>query len=227
MLEGNEVTLTLSFHIQGEADNRYQTDEVQFDVELLLQQTGAPAPEPEYTGVGTCDWRVLHLENKTNWWRTDQAGVQVPDTAWAPNLSDDIYGMLKYDCTHNAFNYSFEAYGLQTSTEYKLIYYADPWPGDGEDHSTGVLIAKFTTNAHGDILPTSGLQALGTVLPNAKDWNASRSGAKVWLIPSKYDGSSTYSQDTPGESPAKLVTWPSSGDEPQDWLFEMRLIEYQ
>jgi len=213
-LDKNEkVTLTLSFHIQSDADNRYQTDKVQFDVELLLQQSAADPPEPEYKGPGTCDMRVLHLENKTNWWGAGQAGEKVPDDAWAPNLSDSTYGTLRYDCKGKKFDYTFEAYGLTGGQSYSLIYYADPWAGD----HPGRLIAKFTADGSGDIALTSGSVELNTDLPNPSDWNAGQ-GAKIWLIPSSY-----YDQDTPGGA-GGLNAWPSG--EPQDWLFEMRLINY-
>jgi hypothetical protein len=160
--KGTWFEVWLSFHIQDEAGNQYQTDKVTFDLEVMLQQEGAPPPEPEYTGPGSCDWRVLRLENKD------------PDT-WAPIIEDgSTYGILTYDCKAQKFNYSFEGYGLQ-DVEYDLIYYADPWPGN----NPGALIGSGT--ASDGRLSLSGSVELGTDLPNPADWNHP-DGAKIWLV---------------------------------------------
>lgn len=157
------VEVWLSFHIQDEAGNQYQTDMVTFDMEVMLQQEGAPPPDNEWPS----DMRVLRLENK--------------DDAWAP-IDDGIYGILTYDCKAQKFNYTFEGYGLQ-DVEYDLIYYADPWPGD----NPGALIGSGT--ASGGRLSLSGSVELNTDLPNPADWNHP-DGAKIWLVTSSdYDGS--------------------------------------
>ena len=187
-----EYELWFSFHIQDEAGNQYQTDEVTFDIEVLLQQTNAPAPDNQWPS----DMRVLRLENK--------------DADWAP-IDDGKYGILNYDCTHNPFVYTFEGYGLN-DVSYDLIYYADPWPGDGMNGLTGVLIDRGT--ASGGRLSLSGNHNLGTALPNADDWN-SPDGAKIWLVLTGdfYDADGNF--------------FGGGAWNPDDYLFEMRLITYQ
>lgn len=180
-----DVEVWLSFHIQDEAGNQYQTDMVTFDIEVMLQQEDAPPPDNEWPS----DMRVLRLENKD------------PDT-WAPIIEDgSTYGILTYDCKAQKFNYTFEGYGLQ-DVEYDLIYYADPWPGN----NPGALIGSGT--ASGGRLSLSGGVELDTDLPDPNDWNYP-DGAKIWLVTSSdYDGS-------------KMTAW-----NPEDYLFEMRLINY-
>ncbi len=158
------VEVWLSFHIQPEAGNQYQTDMVTFDIEVMLQQSGAPAPDNEWPS----DMRVLRLENK--------------DANWAPIIEgSSTYGILTYDCKKTTFAFTFEGYGLQ-NVEYDLIYYADPWPGD----HPGALIASGT--ASGGTLSLSGSVELDMDLPNAADWNHP-DGAKIWLVTaSDYDG---------------------------------------
>lgn len=180
------VEVWLSFHIQDEAGNQYQTDMVTFDIEVMLQQKGAPPPDNEWPS----DMRVLRLENK--------------DADWAPIIEDgSTYGILTYDCKAQKFNYNFEGYGLQ-NVEYDLIYYADPWPGN----SPGALIGSGT--ASGGRLSLSGSVELNMDLPDPADWNHP-DGAKIWLVTaSDYD-----------ETLKKMTAW-----NPEDYLFEMRLINY-
>jgi predicted ribosomally synthesized peptide with SipW-like signal peptide len=189
----------VSFHVQDEAGNEFQSDEVQFDIEAILQQTAADPPEPEWSA--TCEQRVVRLENKANYAKPTSAADMVGNEYWTPVI-DGTYGILSYDCRAQNFKYTFEAYGLQASTAYKLIYYADPWPGNN-----GRKIADFTTDSFGDIAPTSGSVDLAMDLPNPSDANTD--GAKVWLVPaSDYTG-------------GQMTAW-----NPANYLFEMRLITY-
>jgi hypothetical protein len=76
-----EYELRFSFHLQEEAGNCYQSDECQFDIEVLLQQIGAPAPEPEFP-VG--EMKTVRLENK------------VHSGTWPIIPDDGIYGVVNY-----------------------------------------------------------------------------------------------------------------------------------
>lgn len=206
MPTGGWLEVWISFHIQDEAGNEFQSDQVVFDIEAMLQQTNAPAPDHEYP----CDWRVLRLENKDSSQATPtSAADMVGKEYWTPITGDGIYGILSYDCKAQKFNYTFEAYGLTPSTNYSLIYYADPWPG-----SNGVLIATFTTDAYGDIAPTSGSVELNMDIPNPSDANYP-DHAKIWLVPS-----SDYSTTTPGTS-GSMGAW-----HPDNYLFDMRPMNY-
>jgi len=153
--EDVEYELWFSFHIQDEAGNQYQTDLVTFDIEVMLLQTNADPPSPEWPS----DMRVLRLENKN---------------PWDPITGDGIYGILTYDCKKTTFDYTFEGYGLD-DVAYDLIYYADPWPGD----HPGALIGSGT--ASGSRLSLSGNPDLGMDLPDPADWNHP-DGAKIWLV---------------------------------------------
>jgi hypothetical protein len=213
--KSEKMDVKLSFHIQGdEVDNRYQTDKVVFDVEFKLQQASDPnAPWPAYnpSDPDECQWRVLHLEDKDDQWIPEAAGDRVPsDGVWEPDFASTAKGTLRYDCKGPTFRYKFEAEGLQENMSYKLIYYADPWPGTGTDGAAGCRIATLAADSDGRIGPT-GLQEtdLGMDLPQPSDWNASHSGAKIWLVPaSDYSG-------------GEMVAW-----NPDNYLFEMRLINY-
>jgi hypothetical protein len=156
-----DVEVWLSFHIQDEAGNQYQTDKVTFDLEVMLQQEGAPPPDNEWPS----DMRVLRLENKDS------------DT-WEPIIEDgSTYGILTYDCAAPTFNFTFEGYGLDPTKEYNLIYYADPWKGN----NPGKLLAYgLSPNAAGRISYTGSVN-IGFDLPHPNDWNHP-DGAKLWLV---------------------------------------------
>jgi len=190
-LEPNaEMTVTQSYHLMTwhdsnvpEITNWAQGDRVFFDIDLVARQAIAPSPESG----------VLILENKDPTW-------------WEPITGDGVEGKLKYNLAGSTFDYTFEATGLSASTEYSLIYYADPWPGN----HPGALIAKFTTDGSGNIASTSGSASIGLDLPDPGDKNYP-AGAKIWLVPSSgYDATSHA-----------LIGW-----NPTAYLFGMNLIHY-
>jgi hypothetical protein len=184
---GKTMKVTQSYHLQPETENWAQADTMTFDIEIYAEQL---------TGK-------LVLENKTG----------VPD--WQIKGGDGIQGTLTYNLTSPTFDYKFEATGLTGSTDYSLIYYADPWPGDGVSHDTGVLIAKFTA-AGGIISSTSGSINLGMDLPQWPSDQNHPEGAKIWLVPS-----SDYSTVTPGVK-GHMTAW-----NPANYLFETALITYE
>jgi len=186
------VWVWISFHIDEDAGNEFQSDKVTFDLEVLLQQSGAPAPDNEGP---PSDMRFLRMENK------NPAGWLI--------LDDDMYGTLTFDCKKVTFDYTFEGYGLNSSKEYNLIYYADGWPGD----NPGKLLAcGLTPNAAGRISHTGSMN-IGFDLPHPSDGNHPY-GAKIWLV-TKGD----YNSNT-------CATGPMSGWSVTDYLFETRLITY-
>lgn len=208
---GTSIVLGLSYHLEGDAGNQYQTDQCIFDLDVMLQQTNAPDPEPavdltpQYEEI--CPWRVLRLENKANFGKPSLPNGNINENWWSPILNDDKYGILTYKRAANEFEYSFEGFELNPNTDYCLIYYADPWPGDGIAHDTGGLIATMTTDNLG-MIDDSGSVELNTDMPNPGDWNHP-DGAKIWLVLSDdYDGD-------------KMTAWT-----PAEYLFEMRLIHY-
>jgi len=198
-LKKNEkVEVWFSFHIQPDVGNEFQSDEVVFDLEVMLQQANATTvPEPEWPS----QMRVLRLENKDSSQATPtSAADMVGKNYWTPITGDGIYAILSYDSKGHNFDYTLTATGLADGN-YSLIYYADPWPG-----SNGCLIN--TMSAVGGAINQTGSVDLGMDLPTSGDANYP-DGAKIWLVPSDdYSGS-------------QITGW-----NPDDFLFEMRLITY-
>jgi len=154
---------------------------------------------------------ILILENKDSNWDV---------------IVDDTQATLTFDTVGNngEFNYELEAEGLNTVSEYAIIYYADKpdrfvnWGGD----NPGKLIDTFTTDGNGDY-STLGVVSvdIGMNLPSENDANIDEYdycafdgyvhcyGAKIWIVPL-----SDYTQ------PA-LTTW-----NPSSYLFETDMITY-
>jgi len=194
---GSKMTVEQSYHLSSWQDapildvtNWAQGDTMKFDIELYAEQVSGVGP------IGAEDTLKL---------------VKKDPVTWVP--SEDA-GHLKYKTAANEFTYTFDATGLTAITQYSLIYYADPWPGDGTDHSTGALIGTFTSDINGAIVSTPGNVNLGTDLPNSKDKNFGV-GAKIWLVLS-----SDYSTTTLGAQ-GHMTAWNPSG-----YLFETHLINY-
>jgi len=113
------------------------------------------------------------------------------------------WGKMTYNLSGPEFAFVFNGHGLEANTNYSLIYYADPWPGN----NPGALIASGTTNA-GRNIHLAGATELNTDLPNSSDDNF-LGGAKIWLVLS-----SDY------QAP-NMVGW-----NPTKYLFESNLITY-
>jgi hypothetical protein len=139
------------------------------------------------------------------------SGDSIPDyTIW----SFAMWGQLDYYTPLATFDYAFDGHGLAASTEYTLLYYPDPYPGDNL-----ICIDHGTTNATGDIL-LYGSTNIGA-LPIPADLNSvvgtstypSTTGAKIWLVlSSDVDCIST---------PHHMTAW-----HPTLYLFELWLIQY-
>jgi hypothetical protein len=123
-------------------------------------------------------------------------------TTWA-RISDGRLGTLNYNASGATFSYLFTATGLEATTAYSLIYYANPYPGN----NPGALIGTGTSAADGSLTIT-GTPNLNKSLPTPPDANMLINhslppdnylhpyGAKVWLVPTDcYVGGliSTYS----------------------------------
>jgi len=156
-------------------------------------------------------YSTLTLENKD------------PST-WAV-IPDGISGTLQYESSGNEFAYTFSATGLQVTTAYSLIYYADFVDKTIlGGNNPGGLIATFVTDGAGAISATAGSINLGMDLPcspdanmiihcytGAPDYYPTCHGAKIWLVPSV--------DYTLGEK--KVNKW-----NPTAWLFETDLVNY-
>jgi len=201
LANGAELEVWVSFHVQDAAGNEFQSDTVQFDLEVLLQQTNDPtAPKPTWPS----QMRVVRLENKDNQIADPgTAANMVGNEYWTPMYTDGTYAILSYDCKGPTFDYTLEAYGLTPSTSYTLIYYADPWPGN----NPGAQLGTFTADAAGRISFTYSLD-INMDLPHPSDAN-SPDGAKIWLVTSSDWGGT------------QMTDWNGA-----DYLFEIHPITY-
>jgi len=112
-------------------------------------------------------------------------------------------GQLIYNPCGYKFNFDFNGYGLQASTEYTLIYYPDPWPGDDL-----ICLGSGIADGSGDLnftgsVDTGDLPAIGD--------NNYPTGAKIWLV---------LSADVDCTND-KMVGW-----HPTEYLFENNLITF-
>lgn len=123
-----------------------------------------------------------------------------------PVVVDGASGVLKYHKTGPKFNYEFKAEGLLSNTDYTLMYYPDPWPGEGL-----VCIDAGVSTEDGK-LHMAGSTETGT-LPMEDDDNYGE-GAKVWLVLSD-------DVECEGDSVNMMVGW-----SPYEYLFENNLITY-
>jgi len=180
IMPGGKMHVIQSYHLDEAVGNIYQGDSLTFYFEFFAQQL-----------EGT----QVVLEDKT-----DASGVSIVDFPSATK------GLLDYNSEGPTFDYTFKAFDLEASTDYSLIYYADPWPGD----NPGALIGTFTSDGSGDIASTSGSVNLNMDLPAAADDNAPQ-GAKVWLVPSIRYNASTNS----------VLVWAED-----EFLFETHAIKY-
>lgn len=178
---GGSMEVTQSYHLRPETGNWAQADTMTFDITIYAEQL-----------TGT-----LVLENKTG------------DPDWQI-VADNIKATLTYNLTSPTFDYSLTGKAPLTNTKYCLIYYADPWAGDG------ALIGCGSTGASDRNISFSGSVELGMDLP---DWGTCADenhpeGAKIWLVTA-----SDYNNNT--ESTGPMTAW-----NPDNYLFETGLITY-
>lgn len=140
-------------------------------------------------------------------------------STWAIKSGDGIKATLNYNSSGTEFEFKLTAIGLVASTNYSLIYYANPWPGN----NPGALLGGTWLGS--DIMASGGVTGsidLGHDLPTPPDSNMVVShclppdnysppcyGAKIWLVlSSDYDG-------------IEMTRW-----NPTSYLFETSLIAY-
>lgn len=123
------------------------------------------------------------------------------DNSWNP-IPGGAAGTLVYCPTDELFNYTFDGTNLN-QTEYCLIYYPDPWPGNG------LIILGIGTPGSNGSLHLEGSLDTGD-MPAAFDQNYG-TGAKIWLVPSNYVN----------QTLAKLTGWNQS-----QFIFEIEWLNY-
>lgn len=159
----------------------------------------------------------------------DASGCPKGDGPW-PILPGHRWGQMKYNLLGERFRFSFEGKKLAPNTEYTLIYYPDPWPGENL-----ICLGSRKASRSGN-LQINGIKEIlnseGVIsgLPTADDQNyypacSGAVGAKIWLVRSK-DVECNVTTQVIEESevavPPHMTGW-----NPEDYLFEGNLIVYQ
>ena len=107
----------------------------------------------------------------------DACGDPPPTGDWACN-DDDTSASLTYCPEGNLFQYTLSGVVPNVEAEYTLIYYPDPWPGEGL-----ICLSEPTSSDADGKISLNGKVEINTDLPIASDANFD-DGAKLWLVPS-------------------------------------------
>ncbi|MFC1948545.1 hypothetical protein ACFLXY_11580, partial [Chloroflexota bacterium] len=118
-------------------------------------------------------------------------------------VEDGAWGKMKYNLSGETFDYVFNGHGLEPGCEYTLIYYPDPWPGEGL-----ICLGEGTADKGGNV-HIKGSKDTGD-LPMTGDDNHP-DGAKIWLV---------LSEDVDCDE-QEMTGWT-----PCEYLFEYDLITY-
>lgn len=121
-------------------------------------------------------------------------------------IEDNIQATVTYTPVGQHFDYSLVGTVGETDTDYSLIYYGDPWPGN----NPGAFLGEGTSDVEGSI-EFEGSVTIHEGLPIAPDENYPE-GAKLWLVPS---------EDYDPESNA-MTAWNQAS-----YLYEYNLITYE
>jgi hypothetical protein len=149
----------------------------------------------------TCSPKVKYVIGHVYLFQKDpDTWERVPDGAW---------GKMQHKLWYDKFYFVFNGHGLIPGESYTLIYYPDPWPGNGLI-SLGTGFANEGGNVH-----IRGMLEDICDLPADYDANYEY-GAKIWLVLSSdvYPGGSGI--DIP-----KMIGW-----NPDLYLFEYNLIRF-
>jgi hypothetical protein len=125
-----------------------------------------------------------------------------PDT-WIIK-EDGAWGKMKYNLSGEMFEFIFNGHGLEAGFDYTLIYYPDPWPGNGL-----ICLGNGTANKGGEVHIAAESRDID-FLPVVLDDNFP-DGAKIWLVLTKDVGCDAQ----------VMVGW-----QPTEYLFEHDLIQF-
>ncbi|UCB59295.1 MAG: hypothetical protein JSV67_03095 [Thermoplasmatales archaeon] len=113
-------------------------------------------------------------------------------------------GKMKYVIMGPTFSFVFNAHKLEPDSNYTLIYYPDPWPGENL-----ICLGDAITNEDGNI-NIKGSVLTGDLPNETIDLNYPN-GSKIWLV---------LTEDVDCEN-QKMIGW-----NPTEYLFEHNLIRY-
>ena len=125
------------------------------------------------------------------------------DLGWGI-LEDGAWGKMKYNLSGEMFEFVFNGHGLEAGYDYTLIYYPDPWPGNGL-----ICLGSGTANKGGEVHIAESYEGID-FLPVVLDDNFP-DGAKIWLV-LKEDVNCVAQE---------MVGW-----NPEEYLFEDDLIQF-
>ena len=111
------------------------------------------------------------------------------------------WGKMKYNLSGEMFEFVFNGHDLEVGFDYTLIYYPDPWPGDGL-----ICLGSGIVNENGDVHIAAAVNTGD--LPILADENT---GAKIWLV---------LSDDVDCDNQL-MIGW-----NPVEYLFEYDLINF-
>jgi len=120
------------------------------------------------------------------------------------------WGKMKYNLSGKTFKFVFNGHQLIPKGEYVLIYYPDPWPGQGL-----ICIGSGVANKGGNVHITGKFDT-GTDLPAEGDENF-EDGAKIWLVLAADVECGTIDDPTS----RMMTSW-----NPDEYLFEHILITF-
>ena len=159
------------------------------------------------------------------------SGCPTADGPWPIMFQNRRWGQMHYNLVGDIFKFSFQGKKLLPDTDYTLIYYPDPWPGnnlirlsEGRSNEAGNLqlhgnIEIFDSIGDPSGLPTpddANYYAKGE-LPEGKPSPSGATGAKIWLVLTD-DLAVTLAEGEPDH----MRSW-----NPSAYLFEGNLIVYQ
>lgn len=102
---GETLTIAQNYHLDEATPNKYQGDEMNYDVTFYAEQVNAPGPAHTIRGVV--------LENKNT------------SGGWEPIINDGRWGILTWD---TAGVYTAKVWGMNSGT-YKLVYWNESTSG--------------------------------------------------------------------------------------------------
>jgi hypothetical protein len=87
-------------------------------------------------------------------------------------VEDGAWGKMKYNLSGETLDFVFNGHNLDAGVDYTLIYYPNPWPGNGL-----ICLGSGTVNEDGNIHIKNSVDTGD--MPIAGDIN---NGAKIWLV---------------------------------------------
>jgi len=179
--------------IEEEETEVEETEETEETEEIEEEEEYIPTPKhpADSNGLRKTNGKVRHLY------------LYEKDEEWNPVVGG-AWGKMTYRPSGKTFWYTFTGHKLEPGEEYSLIYYPDPWPGNGL-----ICLGNGTANNGGNLHIAERLDIED--MPTEEDENY-ENGAKIWLV-------LTSDVDCWNQ---QMIGW-----NPTEYLFEFDLITYE